>query len=83
VQKSQNESPKQQSDYEKKKANFITRALWTFVMIGVFFLALFSGHIYIMLIITVIQIISFKEVIAIASVPSRARQLNATKSLNW
>lgn len=73
----------QQSDYEKKKANFITRGIWTLIMIGGFFAALFMGHIYIILIITIIQIISFKEVIAIASVPTKARQLRSTKSLNW
>ena len=73
----------QPSDYEKKKANFLVRTFWTFVMIGLFFGALFSGHIYIILCITVVQIVSFKEVIAIASVPSRARQLRPTKSLNW
>ncbi|KAI1383831.1 phosphatidate cytidylyltransferase [Hypoxylon trugodes] len=72
-----------ESDYEKKKANFITRAFWTLVMIGGFFTALFAGHIYIIACITVVQIVSFKEVIAIASVPSRARQLRPTKSLNW
>ncbi|KAI0880564.1 phosphatidate cytidylyltransferase [Annulohypoxylon maeteangense] len=71
------------SDYEKKKANFITRTFWTFVMIGGFFSALFAGHIYIIACITIVQIVSFKEVIAIASVPSRARQLRPTKSLNW
>jgi len=81
----QNQSPEQQqaAEYEKKKQNFITRTFWTFVMIGGFFAALFMGHIYIILIITAIQIVSFKEVIAIASVPSRARQLRPTKSLNW
>lgn len=52
-------------------------------MIAFFFLSLFMGHIYIILIITCIQIVSFKEVIAIAAVPSRARQLQSTKSLNW
>lgn len=52
-------------------------------MIGGFFAALFMGHIYIILIITIVQIISFKEVIAIASVPTKARQLRSTKSLNW
>ncbi|TLD15125.1 hypothetical protein PspLS_10607 [Pyricularia sp. CBS 133598] len=71
------------ADYEKKKANFITRTLWTFVMIAIFFGALFMGHIYIILIITAIQIISFKEVIAIANVPSKARSLSSAKSLNW
>ncbi|QPC71605.1 hypothetical protein HYE68_002357 [Fusarium pseudograminearum] len=72
-----------QAEYEKKKANFITRTFWTFVMFALFFTALFMGHIYIITIITAIQIVSFKEVIAIANVPSRARSLRSTKSLNW
>ncbi|KAK0622071.1 cytidylyltransferase-like protein [Bombardia bombarda] len=71
------------AEYEKKKANFVTRTFWTFVMIGGFFAALFMGHVYIITIITVIQIVSFKEVIAIANVPSRARDLQSTKNLNW
>jgi len=73
----------QASEYEKKKQNFITRTFWTFVMIALFFAALFMGHIYMIVIVTAVQIISFKEVIAIANVPSRARQLRFTKSLNW
>ena len=52
-------------------------------MFALFFGALFMGHIYIICIITAVQIISFKEVIAIANVPSRARSLRSTKSLNW
>lgn len=52
-------------------------------MMGGFFTALFMGHIYILLIITAVQIVCFKEIIAIASVPSRARSLHTTKSLNW
>jgi phosphatidate cytidylyltransferase len=71
------------SDYEKKKANFLERALWTLVMIGGFFAALFMGHIYIIAAITAVQIVSFKEVIAIASVPPRERNITATKTLNW
>ncbi|KAI9816239.1 MAG: hypothetical protein M1827_001840 [Pycnora praestabilis] len=71
------------SEYEKKRQTFITRTIWTFVMIACFFTAMFMGHIYIIAIITALQIISFKEVIAIANVPSRARQLRFTKSLNW
>ncbi|KAK2790087.1 hypothetical protein FQN51_002513 [Onygenales sp. PD_10] len=71
------------SDYEKKKQTFITRTIWTFVMIAGFFVAMFSGHIYIIAVITTIQIISFKEVIAIANVPSKAKNLKFTKALNW
>lgn len=52
-------------------------------MIGGFFLAIFSGHIYVIAIVTTVQIVSFKEVIAIANVPSKAKNLRFTKSLNW
>ena len=52
-------------------------------MIAGFFVAMLSGHIYIIGIVTAIQIISFKEVIAIANVPSRAKNLPFTRSLNW
>ncbi|KAJ5126126.1 hypothetical protein N7448_005438 [Penicillium atrosanguineum] len=72
-----------QSEYEKKKQTFITRTIWTFVMIAGFFIALFSGHIYIIGLVTAIQIVSFKEVIAIANVPSKEKNLRFTKSLNW
>ncbi|KAK7956998.1 phosphatidate cytidylyltransferase [Apiospora aurea] len=77
------QQPLPPSDYEKKKANFLIRTFWTFVMIGGFFGALFMGHIYIIACITAVQIVSFKEVIAIASMPSRARNIMATKTLNW
>jgi phosphatidate cytidylyltransferase len=52
-------------------------------MVAIFFIAMFMGHIYIIAIVTAVQIVSFKEVIAIANVPSRARRLRFTKSLNW
>lgn len=52
-------------------------------MIGGFFVAMFAGHIYVIGIVTALQIISFKEVIAIAHVPSRAKNLPFTRSLNW
>lgn len=52
-------------------------------MIGGFFAALFAGHVYVLIIVTAIQIICFKEVIAIAQVPARQKNLPLTKSLNW
>ena len=52
-------------------------------MISVFFAAMFSGHIYIIAIVTAIQIVSFKEVIAIQHVPNKAKNLPFTRSLNW
>ena len=77
------EKPPEQSEYEKKKANFITRSIWTFVMIGGFVAALLSGHLYVIAIVTGLQIVSFKEVIAIANVPMKAKSLRFTRSLNW
>lgn len=74
---------KEVSDFEKKKQTFITRAIWTVVMIGGFFGAMFAGHLYLVILVTAIQIICFKEVIAISNVPSRARSLRFTKTLNW
>jgi CDP-diglyceride synthetase len=75
--------PPEPSEYEKKKASFITRAIWTLFMIGGFFAAMFAGHVYILMIVTAVQIICFKEVIAIAQVPARQKNLPLTKSLNW
>ncbi|KAI9788047.1 MAG: hypothetical protein M1816_007259 [Peltula sp. TS41687] len=71
------------TEYELKKQAFITRTIWTLVMIALFFVSMFAGHIYLIAIVTAVQVISFKEVIAIANVPSRARRLRFTKSLNW
>ena len=78
-----NEKPVEPSEYEKKKATFITRTVWTLVMFAGFFISMFSGHIYILMLITAVQIISFKEVIAIASVPQKQRELPLTRSINW
>ncbi|RCI08977.1 hypothetical protein L249_5032 [Ophiocordyceps polyrhachis-furcata BCC 54312] len=72
-----------EDEYQKKKQNFITRTFWTFSMLAMFFAALFMGHIYIIAIVTAVQIVSFKEVIAISNVPSRARSIRSTKSINW
>ena len=52
-------------------------------MIGGFFGAMFAGHVYVLMVITAIQIISFKEVIAIAQVPTKQKNLPLTSSVNW
>lgn len=44
---------------------------------------MFAGHLYIIAIVTVVQVMTFKEVIAITNVPSRQKKLQFTKSLNW
>lgn len=52
-----------QNEYEKKKQTFIVRAIWTFVMIGLFVGVILAGHIYIAGLIAVLQILSYNEVI--------------------
>jgi phosphatidate cytidylyltransferase len=52
-------------------------------MIGSFITALLSGHIYVIIVVNAIQIVSFKEVVGIIDVSSKARSLRFTKSLNW
>lgn len=52
-------------------------------MISGFFTAMFAGHIYVLMVITGVLIVSFKEVIAIAQVPTKQKNLPLTKSLNW
>lgn len=76
-------TPTAAEQYQIKKQTFITRMVWSFVMIFGFFGAMFAGHIYLILIVTALQIISFKEVIAIAQVPIKAKNLRFTKNLNW
>ena len=44
---------------------------------------MFAGHVYILMIITIVQIVSFKEVIAIAQVPTKQKNLPLTRALNW
>ena len=71
------------TEFEKKKQTFVTRTIWTLVMIMMFFCVLLAGHIYVIMVITAVQILSFKEVSQIINVPSRARSVRFTKSLNW
>ncbi|KAF2860446.1 phosphatidate cytidylyltransferase [Piedraia hortae CBS 480.64] len=71
------------ADREKTRQSIITRTIWTLVMIASFFALMFLGHIYVIIAGTFVQIICFKEVIAISNVPSRARSLRFTKTLNW
>ncbi|KAK9322326.1 cytidylyltransferase family-domain-containing protein [Lipomyces orientalis] len=68
---------------EKKKQNFIVRTVWTVVMMIGFFIFLAAGHIWIMALVTAIQILTFKEVIALANEPAREKKLPYGKIINW
>lgn len=68
---------------DKKKQTFITRTIWTLVMIATFFAILATGHGPIITVIFFLQILAFKEIIALTSEPARDAEIPYTKTLNW
>jgi len=72
------EQPKSQ-----KWVNWWTRTLWTFVMIFGFFFVIFSGHLSIIMLVLVLQVLIFKEIIAIAHYPSQEKKLPWFRVINW
>jgi len=71
------------SEREKKKQNFIVRAIWTILMFMGFVFVLSMGHAWTVFLIFIFQILTFKECIAVASQPSKDKNLPLTKTLNW
>lgn len=52
-------------------------------MFAVFFVILAAGHIWLIGLVVLIQVLAFKEVIHLATEPSRERKLPWVRSLNW
>jgi len=71
------------TERQKKVVNFKVRTLWTFILLAGFFTILALGHMYVIALVTVVQILVYKEVIALASVPARERDIPFFKVLNW
>lgn len=71
------------NETEKKKQAFVTRTIWTFVMIGFFFTILSSGHLALIMMVLLFQVLTFKEIIALTSEPARDKKIPYNKSLNW
>ncbi|KAI9225958.1 MAG: phosphatidate cytidylyltransferase [Piptocephalis tieghemiana] len=68
---------------EKKWRNWWTRTFWTLIMIGGFFLILAAGPFWVVTLVILVQTLVYKEVIAIAHVPSKERKLPWFRVLNW
>jgi len=71
------------NEKEKKKQAFVTRTIWTFVMIAGFFVVLASGHLPIIIMVLIFQLLTFKEIIALTSEPARDKKIPYNRSLNW
>ncbi|KAG9294527.1 hypothetical protein G9A89_008638 [Geosiphon pyriformis] len=70
---------------KKKKRewkNLIQRTIWTFIMIGGFLTAIAAGHVWVIILVVLIQTMVYKEVIALG-VPSKEQKLPWFRTLNW
>lgn len=70
-------------EHEKKKQAFITRTIWSLVMLMGFCVLLVSGHVPIICFVVMCQILTFKEIIALTAEPARDNNLPYNKLLNW
>jgi hypothetical protein len=68
---------------QKRWKDWWTRTLWTVIMITGFLGIISSGHIFVILMVVCIQTMVFKEVIAIAHVPSKEKKLPWFRLINW
>ncbi|KAI0663407.1 cytidylyltransferase family-domain-containing protein [Cubamyces menziesii] len=80
----------EQAEKAKKKSSFLTRTLWTFIMIGGFITLLLMGHAYMIVLVMLCQTLVYREVTALFSLKRKdAGQGNArgrdpwSKTLNW
>lgn len=71
------------NEREKKKQAFITRTIWTLVMILYFFCVVAGGHLPLIASVFLFQTLTFKEIIALTSEPARDKNIPYNKSLNW
>ncbi|OZJ06971.1 hypothetical protein BZG36_00245 [Bifiguratus adelaidae] len=67
----------------KKWQNWWIRTVTTFMMIGGFFFVLAAGHMWVILCVFIISSMVYREVIALAQVPSKEKKLPWFKTLNW
>lgn len=70
-------------EFQKKKQTFLVRALWTFVMIGMFVGIILSGHVYISGLITLLQLLSFNEVINLTGEKNYFDDLPWGRVISW
>lgn len=63
--------------------NFVKRATWSVVMIASFLGLLLAGHKYVILLVCIIQTMIFKEIISIAHIASKQKNLPWFRTLSW
>lgn len=71
------------AEREKKKQAFVTRTIWTVVMITFFLSVIAGGHTPLVATVFLFQTLTFREIIALTSEPARDKNIPYNKSLNW
>lgn len=71
------------NEREKKKQTFITRTIWTVVMISGFAVTILLGHVPLIGIVLLFEALTFKEIIALTAEPARDKNIPYNKTLNW
>ncbi|PIL35973.1 transporter [Ganoderma sinense ZZ0214-1] len=79
----------EEKEQVKKRASFLTRTLWTFIMIGGFITLLLMGHAYMVILVMLCQTLVYREVTALFSLKRKDGGENVrgrdpwSKTLNW
>lgn len=71
------------SELEKKKQAFITRTIWTLVLIAIFLIVVMAGHLTLIGLVILFETLTFKELISLTSEPARDKNIPYNRSLNW
>ncbi|KAI9179402.1 phosphatidate cytidylyltransferase [Blastocladiella emersonii ATCC 22665] len=66
-----------------KWRNWWIRTVWTLIMVAAFIVILLAGHAWVVLLVVLLQLGVFREVIAIAHVPSKEKRLPWFRLINW
>ncbi|CCG81950.1 Phosphatidate cytidylyltransferase [Taphrina deformans PYCC 5710] len=78
-----NQVKQEQVQEKPAKSNAAIRTTWTAIMIGGLLALLAAGHLWIILFLTVVQVMIFNEILAIAAVPAKENQIPWFKAINW
>lgn len=81
--KSEDGGKEKSAEFKKKKQTFIVRTTWTIIMVVGMFSILFLGPIWVIGLVLMLQILTFKEVIALSSRPAREKELPLNRTLSW
>ncbi|EGV66257.1 phosphatidate cytidylyltransferase [Yamadazyma tenuis] len=71
------------NEKEKKKQAFVTRSIWTFVMLLFFLAIISSGHLTLIAFVVLFQVLTFKEIIRLVAEPARDKNIPLNKFVNW